>query len=202
MIFDIETFLDNVAKCKRCPKLAPWRKFPSESHGKRNASAMIVSIAPGGDSLIQNQFWSGNGGKRLRKVLKTFNVNLEEIFYLTDAVKCGPPGNRKPISKEVENCKDYLVREVSIVNPDYILAFGEIPLKWFLDNFKPKIPLRFSKTTEMHNDEGYRIIEFDKFKLIPLLHPSNANRFFKDYKKYKGHLGKIFSLILGFESTS
>lgn len=124
MGLDIKTLFEDVNRCQRCPNLVPWGKFPSDTHGRLNASAMIVSEAPGTRSLRRGKFWRGQAGQRIRKVLSEFNVTIEDVFYLTDIVKCGPPNDRTPTREEINNCKDYFTREIAILNPKYILVFG------------------------------------------------------------------------------
>ena len=198
----IKALLTEVSKCKKCPNLKPWNRFPDNAHGKLNSNAMIVSAAPGTKSLQQGKFWSGQAGQRIRKILSNCNGELEDMFYLTDTVKCGLPNDRKPSVPEVSSCKEYLTREITILNPRYILVFGKVAFQYFVgltDNFKPKQRFAFTGMTVQHNDRGYKLVEFDKFTLIPLLHPSHANQFMT-YRTYEQHLKEVFTLIIGSKS--
>jgi uracil-DNA glycosylase len=197
---NIDNLLKEVSGCTRCPNLKPWKKFASGVHGNINPSAMIVSEAPGTKSILRGKFWMGQAGRRIRKVLSGFGVELEDIFYLTDTVKCCPPNDRTPYPDELENCKGFLTCEIQILKPKYIVVFGKVALFYFLSNFAPKSPLTFQSMNEVQNDYGYKMIEFDTFTLIPLLHPSRANQFMT-YDIYKRHLFEVFALIIESKTT-
>jgi DNA polymerase len=192
---NVDHLLKKISECKKCPKLEPWSKFPSNVHGNRNSSAMIVSEAPGTKSIRRGKFWRGQAGQRIRKILTGFSFELEDIFYLTDTIKCCPPNDRTPFPDELENCRDFLNREIQILKPKYIVVFGKVALLYFLSNFVPKTPFIFKSMDDVQNDNGYKIIEFGTFTLIPLLHPSRANQFMT-YDIYKRHLSEVFAFIV------
>ncbi len=98
--------------CQKCITIIGYKKFPSASHGKTDSEFMLVSEAPGKKSIDKEneseiKYWMGAGGKLLRSALmeadkeleevetndskdSTANKELEDIFYLTDIVKCWP----------------------------------------------------------------------------------------------------------------
>ena len=39
-------------------------------------------------------------------------------------MKCRPPGNRPPKPEELNNCREYLVRQLELVQPKFICALG------------------------------------------------------------------------------
>jgi len=124
------------------------------------------------------------------------------LLYLTDAVKCGPPKNRKPTPVEISNCKRFLDSEIQTPKPKYIIVFGKIALRYFMEHYSPKTEFNFSSMLEVQNNKGYHIIEFLDFKLIPLTHPRWANvqkrkgEFYMEYEIYKKHLIKVYELII------
>lgn len=192
--------LEEAARCKRCPELRPWRKFPTKAHGNLDSLAMIVSEAPGIKSLRHEKFWMGQAGQRIRKVLSGYEVKLEDVFYLTDILKCGPPDNRKPRQNEINNCGDFLTREIEIIQPKHIVVFGGVALRYFLERFVPRSPFEFHSMEEVQSNKGFTEIEFNNFLLIPLLHPSCANRFkFISYDIYREHLSEIFGRIINLQ---
>jgi uracil-DNA glycosylase family 4 len=192
---NIENLLAEVSKCNLCPKLNPWKKFPADVHGNTKSNFMIVSEAPGSKSIQRGNFWKGQAGLRIRKILSEFNANLEDIFYLTDIVKCCPPENRTPLPDEIENCKQYLQAEIQTLKPKYIIVFGRVALEYFLSNYNSTPPFHFNSMQDVQNDSGYQTIEFVDFKIIPLLHPSRANQYMT-YEIYRKHLAHIFQLLV------
>lgn len=203
---EIQELLEEVKSCKKCSTICPWVKFPINSHGNINSKNMIVSEAPGKKSIDEGAFWKGQAGKRIRKSLSIFNIKLEDLFYLTDIVKCWPKmnnsiKNRTPNDTELNNCKFFLNQEISIIKPNIIIVFGKTPLSYFLDNFKLITKFDFNNMNDVQNDNGYHILEFEKFKLIPLLHPSRANRFM-DYGIYRKHLQEIFKIVINNKTSN
>lgn len=199
---EINLLLDEVEQCKKCPNLAPWRKFSNNVHGNLNSSAMIVAEAPSDKSLREGRFWSGASGQRIRNVLSEFDMQLER-FYLTDTVKCGPPDNRRrtPTNDEISNCKHFLRKEIEIIKPNHIMVFGRTALRYFLENFTPNIKFTFSSMLEVQNSNSFQIIKFPNYKLVPLMHLSWANRHM-DYDIYKKQLKEVFTLIMNAQSSS
>jgi uracil-DNA glycosylase family 4 len=183
--------------CRRCSGLRPWRKFKTDTHGNPAARFMIVGEAPGEKSLGAGGPWRGQAGQRLRKVLKQLGWKLEEVAYLTDAVKCGPPGNRQPVPAECANCAHFLAQEIALVKPKRIVTFGGLAFSLlagslFRESAEAKWGPVAPRVTEIHNDDGYCVLEGAQAALIPLLHPSRANMYM-DYDLYSRHLREVFS---------
>jgi uracil-DNA glycosylase family 4 len=203
MAIEIQKLLKEVAPCQKCSGLKPWRKFPIGTNGNLNTKAMLIGEAPSENSLKQRKFWVGPNGQRVRKILSKCdsigNETLEDIFYLTDIVKCCPPNKRKPEPEEICNCKHYLKQEIAILDPKYILVFGKTSFDYFLDNYKPKITVEFFTMGEIQNDQCYNIIKFGKFYLIPLLHAINRSM---NSDLYEQQLKEVFEFVMKGRSVS
>ena len=85
-ITDILT--NEIQACKQCITIICHKKFPAKTHGNRDSNYMLLSEAPGKESLIKGKYWTGIGGSIFRDCCKKAGVELEELFYLTDIVKC------------------------------------------------------------------------------------------------------------------
>lgn len=194
---DIRKFLkDKVQPCDICPNLNPWRKFAIGTNGDESSSVMLVGEQPSENSINYTKnnkpdpkFWVGQNGQRIRNILATCNgignTKLEDIFYLTDIVKCCPPKQRKPAIEEINNCKDFLRREIEILKPKYILVFGEISFQYFIDNYMPSPDNDKYFQVEIQNDRCYHLIRFNNFYLIPLRHAKNRSMNEHIYVFYK-----------------
>ncbi|MGC8600959.1 MAG: uracil-DNA glycosylase [Thermoprotei archaeon] len=117
--------LDNIRieleKCKRCPL---WKTRTKVVPGEgASGGLMLVGEAPGKDEDLQGRPFVGRAGKLLESSLEAAGITRESV-YITNVVKCRPPGNRKPRSNEVMACKPYLFRELNIVKPSAILLMG------------------------------------------------------------------------------
>lgn len=192
----IPQILNEVHRCRRCATLEPWTKFDSAAHGNHNARAMIISEAPGGRSIQQGAMWMGAGGRRLRSVLRELGTTLEEEFYITDTVKCLPPGDRDPYPQEAGACKRFLDREIAAVKPELIVSFGRFALDYIARNHTPISQMPTGRITDLHTESGYPRIRFESFDVIALVHPTNANRYFRPYEIYREHLREIFLRVM------
>ena len=79
---------------------------------------------------------------------------------------CRPPGNRDPHPQEIENCQDYLLRQVDLIEPRVVCTLG---------NFATKL-LRGDPTgiTRLHGREEVLVMGHRAVRLYPLFHPAAA----------------------------
>jgi uracil-DNA glycosylase family 4 len=112
-------------------------------NGNRNAKILYLGEAPGGDEVDypkhrperMRPFVGGSG--RLRDVLLSHaGLDKKVHLYTTNCVKCRPPGNRLPTDLEVAACAPFLIEEIEDVNPNLILAAGEVALNVVADKKK------------------------------------------------------------------
>ncbi|SHJ98711.1 uracil-DNA glycosylase family protein [Pseudozobellia thermophila] len=183
----MEELFKQIKNCRKCETIGGHHKFPSKSHGNQKPLAFIVSEAPGKDSLGKKKYWVGTGGKILRECLP-YKTTLEDIFYLTDIVKCWPNDysgkNRKPKENEIENCSFFLTKEIHNLQPKIILSFGKTSSSFLL-----------KREVEITREHGKITTYNDKTKLITLLHPSRIDRFM-DRNLYKRQLSQLFEKII------
>lgn len=121
--------LKEIQECQECLYILNYNKFPLVAHGKTDASYMLISEAPGEKSLNSGRYWTGKGGQIIRAVMRELGKELEDVFYLTDIVKCWTNENgrnRKPTQAEVSSCSVFLEREISELKPDLIIAFDGV----------------------------------------------------------------------------
>jgi len=174
-----------IANCRKCKTIKGYYKFPIESHGNIEPYAVLISEAPGKDSLDIKKYWVGAGGKILRECLP-YETELEDIFYLTDIVKCWPnenSENRKPKDNEIENCSHFVIREINKLQPKIILSFGGTSSSFLL-----------KREVKIKKEHG-RISQYnEETKIITLLHPSGIDRFM-DRRVYKIQLALLFAKI-------
>lgn len=114
--------------CQQC-ELYKTAQVPClVGQGPRNAKVMIVGEAPGWREEDVRRVFSGKAGQRLDEELKRVGLDREEI-YITNVNKCRPPDNRKPEREEMKACRNYLEKELEIVQPAYLLLLGN-PALW------------------------------------------------------------------------
>jgi len=113
----------------------PWRKFGPEVYGDAATGYLLVGEAPGYVSWRKRRRFTGPAGMLIRRALWSIGHpryrDLEDLFYMTDVVKChpaapaNPSSNRSPRRVEVEACADFLVREIRALQPSVIVALGK-----------------------------------------------------------------------------
>src|ERR1700687_1028240 len=99
--------------CTRCPELAATRHTVVFGAGNADAELMFVGEAPGASEDEQGVPFVGRAGKLLEKLLEEIGLSRSEVF-IANVLKCRPPGNRDPLPIEIENCHDYLLRQVEL----------------------------------------------------------------------------------------
>lgn len=96
---------------------------------KRKARVMVVGEAPGANEDEQGRPFIGNAGQLLNELLKNAGIKRAEC-YVTNAVKCRPPGNRKPKASEVKTCAHgFLYKELGEVQPEFVLTLGNVGMQ-------------------------------------------------------------------------
>ncbi len=99
--------------------------------GKRDADLMLVGEAPGYHEDIQGKPFVGAAGKLLDSLLAEVGLSRESV-YIANVLKCRPPNNRDPRDEEVDACKDYLFRQVQLVDPLVLVTLGNFATKLIL----------------------------------------------------------------------
>jgi len=121
--------------CPRC-RLAESRNHVVFGEGSPDAEVMVVGEAPGADEDRTGRPFVGKAGKLLTLLLASVGLQREQV-YVCNVLKCRPPGNRNPMPDEVEACSPYLLRQVELVKPRAIAAFGAFAAQTLLSTPTP-----------------------------------------------------------------
>jgi uracil-DNA glycosylase family 4 len=109
-------------RCPRCA-LAKTRTHVVFGEGRETADVMVVGEAPGQEEDRSGRPFVGRAGKLLDLLLLSSGFARDDV-YICNVLKCRPPQNRNPQPDEVDACSPYLLRQVELVQPRVILAFG------------------------------------------------------------------------------
>lgn len=123
---DWQELRKKVENCTDCP-LSKSRKNAVFGDGPSDARIIIIGEAPGRDEDDQGKPFVGMSGRELTKMLQDVGVKRDEVF-ITNTVKCRPPENRKPTSKEIEACRRHLDSQLSMISPRLVCTLGNVPL--------------------------------------------------------------------------
>jgi DNA polymerase len=162
--------IEEIKKCRRCP-LHQNRTNAVPGEGSVNADIMIIGEAPGANEDLSGRPFVGAAGTLLRKILREIGFDEEKI-YITNVVKCRPPGNRKPNKDEIDACSPYLRRQIIYIKPKIIIALGNVAGEWIFR----EAGLQWDSISRNRG----RIYEANlygmKISVIPSFHPSAVIR--------------------------
>ncbi|MEW6324158.1 MAG: uracil-DNA glycosylase [Nitrospirota bacterium] len=163
MMDDLAAVRDDVIRCVRCPRLRRyceqvartkrrayceqtyWGK-PVPGFGDPNARLLIVGLAPAahGGNRTGRIFTGDRSGDFLFAALhragfanQPTSIHRDDGLrligaYVAAVVRCAPPDNR-PTPREIENCRDYLMRELRLLTRlEAVLALGRIAFDGYL----------------------------------------------------------------------
>lgn len=137
-----EELAAQVADCTACA-LHCSRTQTVFGVGDREADWLIVGEAPGADEDRQGEPFVGRAGQLLNAMLNSLEFQREQV-YITNILKCRPPGNRDPLPEEVICCEPYLQRQIALLRPRIILAVGRVAAQNLLRTSAPLGRLRGS----------------------------------------------------------
>lgn len=141
-----------VEGCTRCPLYKTANKGVPGS-GAPTARLVCVGEAPGASEDETGLPFVGAAGNLLTKILAAVELSREEVF-ITNVVKHRPPGNRNPAPSEIEACSPYLVRQLELIKPKVIVAFGTFAAQTLLNTKMPIGKLR----GEVHRYHGVPLV--------------------------------------------
>jgi uracil-DNA glycosylase len=127
----LEAVAAHIASCTRCPLYSTAiNHVPGE--GNPNADLMCVGEAPGATEDELGRPFVGASGQLLTKILAAVGLAREDVF-IANVLKHRPPGNRNPRPEEVTACSPYLIRQIELIRPKVIIAWGTFAAQTLLD---------------------------------------------------------------------
>jgi DNA polymerase len=121
---------------------------------------MLIGEGPGWHEDQQGRPFVGAAGKFLNELLAQAGLKREDVF-ITNVVKCRPPGNRDPLPDEIAACAPYLDRQIAAIDPDVVVTLGRFSMaRWFPGE-------RISRIHGQPKRDGRRLI-------VPMYHPAAA----------------------------
>ena len=149
-----------VRACRLC-SLSQSRSRAVPGEGAGAADVMFVGEAPGGDEDRQGRPFVGPAGRLLTEQLKKIGIDRGNVF-ITNVVKCRPPGNRDPQPVEIEACRDYLLSQIALINPKVICTLGRFAAQTLID---PRLSI-----TRQHGNPRH----MSGILYLPIYHPAAA----------------------------
>ncbi|MAT42027.1 MAG: uracil-DNA glycosylase [Anaerolineaceae bacterium] len=155
----LEKIRNEVAVCEAC-SLHFSRINAVSGEGPPDAKIMFIGEGPGFHENQQGKPFVGAAGKFFDELLKSANLNRNEVF-VTNVVKCRPPGNRDPEPEEVESCSHFLDLQIDLINPTVIVTLGRFSMAKYFKN---------EKISQIHGQAK----QIDGRLVIAMYHPAAA----------------------------
>lgn len=177
---ELSELCQQVRDCSKC-QLHQGRTKAVPGEGPENAVIMFIGEAPGFHEDRQGRPFVGAAGQFLNELLGSINVKREEV-YITNVVKCRPPGNRDPEQEELDACQPYIDRQIELIKPRLIITLGRFSMARYFKGVnisrvhgQPKkvgdfiIYPMFHPAAALHQPKYRSMIEEDMLKIPKLL---------------------------------
>lgn len=159
----LEKIEKEIKECKKCP-LYKTRKNAVPGEGGFQRRIMFVGEAPGRREDELGRPFVGAAGKFLDELLASIGLSRKDV-YITNIVKCRPPGNRDPTDEEIKLCSPYLDRQIAIMKPRIICPLGRFSAKYILEKFG----FEMGKISKIQG----KVFE-GNILILPMYHPAAA----------------------------
>jgi uracil-DNA glycosylase family 4 len=180
----LRTIREEMGDCRRC-KLHSTRTQIVFGTGNPEARLVFVGEGPGRDEDLQGQPFVGQAGQLLTKIIQAISLSREEV-YITNIIKCRPPGNRNPEADEIGACEPFLIKQLEVIRPRLICALGTFAAQTLL------------KTQEKISLLRGRFHRYQGILLMPTYHPAfllrnpgHKREVWEDMKKIKKEYDQV-----------
>jgi uracil-DNA glycosylase len=157
-VMDLNEVNRQIMGCVKC-ELHKTKKNYVPGEGGLNPDIMFIGEGPGETEDNFGKPFIGKAGQLLDKLIARMGYTRESVF-ITNIVKCRPPGNREPLKAEVDACLPYLICQVEVVKPRVIVCLGRVAMNNLL-----------GASYSISQQRG-RQLEFMGIPVIPTYHPS------------------------------
>lgn len=120
---DQAALADAIRACCACD-LGMMRRQAVPGMGDPAPDWLIVGEAPGEEEDRQGLPFVGRAGQLLDRMLAAMGLDRQHKVYIANVIKCRPPQNRNPDPVEIAQCEPYLLRQIELLQPRFILALG------------------------------------------------------------------------------
>jgi uracil-DNA glycosylase len=126
----LEVIGAEVLACVLCP-LHRGRTLAVPGEGNPLSDVLLVGEGPGAREDATGRPFVGPAGQLLGELLHSIGWERSDVF-ITNVVKCRPPGNRDPEPAEIAACAPYLDRQERALDPAVVVTLGRHSLARYL----------------------------------------------------------------------
>lgn len=155
----LEQIRATIGDCQRCG-LCQERTNIVFGVGNPHADLMFIGEGPGADEDRLGEPFVGRAGQLLNKILAAMGLQRQDV-YISNIVKCRPPGNRAPLPDEAATCLPFLLQQIDAIRPKIIVCLGSVAVRFLLADDHIKI-------TRVRG----QFREWRGIKVMPTYHPA------------------------------
>ena len=159
----LETLREEVLSCTRCG-LHATRSNTVYGEGDPSARLMFVGEGPGRDEDLSGRPFVGKAGMLLTRIIGAMGLKREEV-YITNIVKCRPPGNRNPELDEISECLPFLEKQIELIRPEIICTLGVVATQTITGSRRGIGAMRG------------RVHDYKGINVVPTFHPAACLRY-------------------------
>jgi DNA polymerase len=178
----LEELKKQAHNCHLCT-LSKTRNKVVFGEGNSNATLMFVGDMPSSSDDSSGKIWSDRAGSTLNKMIENVLGLTRETVYCTNILKCRAQDTLNPSSSHTHTCYPYLLKEIELVSPKIIVAFGELAYTYLTQDDSP--------IEKIHG----MVYQAEHYKVIGMYHPNHLlknpslkKEVFEDLKKLKALL--------------
>ena len=166
--YRIQMIAEEIKRCRKCG-LSETRTNVVPGEGNVDSPIVLIGEAPGYWEDRRGRPFVGAAGRLLDEVLKEIGLRRSEVF-ITNVLKCRPPGNRDPHSEEIKACTPFLDRQLEIIKPKFIVTLGRHSTSYIFS----KMNLDFKGISRIHGRVyEARFTDWSCY-VMPTYHPAAA----------------------------
>lgn len=124
---ELTDLYQDIKVCQKCI-LSQGRTNAVPGEGPEDADIMFIGEGPGFHEDRQGRPFVGAAGNYLNELLAKIDLNRDQV-YITNVIKCRPPGNRDPQPEEIEACRPYLDAQIDQIRPRLIVTLGRFSMQ-------------------------------------------------------------------------
>ena len=176
---EFDDLIREIKTCTLCG-LSAQRTNAVPGGGPSSADIMFIGEGRGYYEDRDGHPFVGPAGKVLDEMLSSAGLRRSDV-YITNMVKCRPPGNRDPLPEELSACQPYLDRQLEMIAPKVLVTLGRFSFTRFFPGEmisrgrgKPRtwrhltIYPTYHPAAALHNPKLRSLIEGD-FAKLPIL---------------------------------
>jgi DNA polymerase len=183
---ELTVLAERVATCQRCTELVVSRSRTVFGVGPLDPELCFIGEAPGANEDQRGEPFVGEAGQLLNRIIAASGMKREDV-YICNICKCRPPGNRLPTTAEAGNCREYLERQLELIQPKFICALGACAAQNLLGTSLGIGKLR----GRFHDYKGIPVMcTYHPAFLLPTRSPHKKKDVWEDMKRLLERMGR------------